>query len=80
MSSKYIDIPAIVQVIGNVFNNPSLLDMTDKYTVTEEDFVEDFHKIVFGSIYKIYELGAEKVSIENISDFIRNNCIIQNII
>ena len=47
MSSKYIDIPAIVQVIGNVFNNPSLLDMTDKYTVTEEDFVEDFHKIVF---------------------------------
>ena len=70
MSSKYIDIPAIVQVIGNVFNNPSLLDMTDKYTVTEEDFVEDFHKIVFGSIYKIYELGAEKVSIENISDFL----------
>lgn len=70
MSSKYIDTSAIVQVIGNVFNNPSLLDMEDKYVVTEEDFVEDFHKIVFGSIYKIFELGAEKVSIENISDFL----------
>ena len=70
MGSKYIDTPAIVQVIGSVFNNPSLLDMTDKYSINEEDFVEDFHKIVFGSIYKIFELGAEKVSIENVCDFL----------
>ena len=70
MSSKYTDTSAILQVIGNVYNNPALLDMDDKYVVTEEDFVEDFHKIVFGSIYKIFELGAEKVSVENISDFL----------
>lgn len=70
MSSKYIDTISIMQVIGNVYNNPQLLDNTDKYNITDEDFVSDFHKIVFGSIYKIYELGANKITIETISDFL----------
>lgn len=70
MSSKYVDTTSIMQVIGCVFNNPQLLDFTDKYTITEEDFVSDFHKIVFGSIYKIHELGASAVSLENIADFL----------
>ena len=58
-----------MQVVGNVFNNPQLLDFTDKYTITEEDFADEFHKIAFGAIYKIYELGADKITLENISDF-----------
>jgi replicative DNA helicase len=69
-SSKYLDTVAIVQVIGSVFIKPQLLDETDKYVITEEDFVSDFHKIVFGAIYKVYELGAEKISIESICDFL----------
>ena len=36
MSSKYVDTTAIMQVIGNVFANPSLLDETDKYVLTDE--------------------------------------------
>lgn len=70
MGSKYVDITNIMQVIGCVYNNPSLLDYTDKYTITENDFPDDFHKIAFGAIYKIYELGAEKITLENISDFL----------
>ena len=58
-----------MQVIGNVYNNPQLLDFTDKYTITEEDFADEFHRIAFGAIYKIYELGADKITLENISDF-----------
>ena len=50
MASKYVDIPAVVQVIGNIYKNPSLLD-NEKYHFVEEDFTEDFHKILFGSIY-----------------------------
>jgi replicative DNA helicase len=45
------------------------LDFTDKYTITDEDFADDFHRIAFGAIYKIYELGADKITLENISDF-----------
>lgn len=69
-NSKYIDTTAILQVIGNVYNNPNLLADTDKYTITEEDFANEFHRIVFGSIYKLWELGAKKITVENISDFL----------
>ena len=70
MSSKYVDTTAVMQVIGSVFKNPGLLSQTDKYTITEEDFDSDFHKVAFGAIYKIYELGADKMTLENISDFL----------
>lgn len=71
MPSKYVDTTAIMQVIGCVFNTPQILSFTDKYTITDEDFPDEFHRIAFGSIYKIYELGAEKVSLENINDFLK---------
>lgn len=70
MASKYIDTTAIMQVIGSVFKNPQILEFTDKYNIVEEDFPDDFHKITFGAIYKIYELGADKITLENISDFL----------
>ena len=69
MASKYVDNTAIMQVIGCVFNNPQILDFTDKYTITDEDFPDDFHRTVFGAIYKIHGLGAQHIGLENIADF-----------
>jgi hypothetical protein len=40
MASKYIDMTAITQVIGCVYNRPELLDITDKYHITDEDFTD----------------------------------------
>ena len=70
MGSKYVDTTAIMQVIGCVFNNPQLLDISDRYVITDEDFNNDFHKIIFGAIYKLHELGAKEITLENISDFL----------
>ena len=70
MASKYVDTTAIMQVIGCVYNTPQLLEFTDKYTIVDEDFPDEFHKIAFGAIYKIHELGAQKITLENISDFL----------
>ena len=70
MSSKYVDVTAIMQIIGCVFNNPSLLDLTDKYNIVEEDFPSDFHKVAYGAIYKLHELGVKDITLENISDFL----------
>ena len=70
MPSKYVDTSSIVQVIGCVYKIPQLLDYVDKYTITEEDFPDQFHKIVFGSIYKLHELGSEKITISNILDYL----------
>lgn len=70
MASKYVDSIATMQIIGGVFKNPQLLDLTDKYIITEDDFADEFHKIAFGAIYKVYELGAEKVSLASVLDFL----------
>lgn len=70
MSNKYVDVTAIMQIIGCVFNQPQLLDYDDKYKFTDYDFPNDFHKIVFGSIYKLHDLGAEKITIESVVDFL----------
>lgn len=48
MSSKYVDTAATIQVIGSVFNNPQLLDITDRYIVTDEDLQMSFIKLYLG--------------------------------
>ena len=70
MASTYVDTTSIIQVIGCVYNNLKLLDITDRYTITDEDFPDEFHKIVFGAMYKIHELGASEVTLKNIEDFL----------
>lgn len=70
MASKYVDVTAIMQVIGCVYNNPQILEFEDKYTITDEDFPDEFHRTVFGAIYKVYELGAKTITLENLADFL----------
>lgn len=69
MSSKYVDVAAIVQVIGNIYQNPVLLD-NDNYTFIEEDFTEEFHKVLFGSIYNLHALGAKEINLNTIEDYL----------
>ena len=69
--AKYTDIPAVMQVIGSIYQNPSLLD-NEKYTFTEEDFTEDFHRIVFGSIYNLHQLGATEINVNTITDYLES--------
>ena len=70
MPSKYVDTPSIVQVIGCVYKMPQLLDYSDKYVLTEEDFPDQFHKIIFGVAFKLHELGSEKITINNVLDYL----------
>lgn len=69
MSSKYVDVAAIVQVIGNIYQTPALLD-NDNYTFIEEDFTEEFHKVLFGSIYNLHALGAKEINLNAIEDYL----------
>ena len=72
MASKFTDTTAIMQVIGCVFKNPQILDITDKYSIVDEDFPDTFHKTVFGAIYKIHELGANRINLQQIEDFLNS--------
>ena len=69
VKKKYTDIPSIVQVIGNIYKNVSLLD-NEKYKFYEEDFTEEFHKILFGSIYNLHILGAKEITPIAIEDYL----------
>ena len=50
--------------------NPALLDMSEKYHFNEKDFQQEFHKIIFGSIYNLHQLGAVEISIEDIEKYL----------
>ena len=69
MNSRYTDVPSTVQVIGNIYLNPALLD-NDNYKFLEEDFTEEFHKILFGSIYNLHALGAREITANTIEDYL----------
>ena len=70
MPSKFVDTTSIVQVIGCIYKAPQLLSYEDKYTITEQDFPDQFHKIVFGTIYNLYNLGSEKITLSSILDYL----------
>lgn len=70
MAQRYVDISAIMQVIGGVYENPNLLDMEDKYFFNEEDFTEEFHKILFGSIFNLHMLGAKEINVTTIENYL----------
>ena len=69
MKSNYIDTKSIIQVIGSLYQNPSLLDDT-QYKFNEEDFPQEFHKIMFGSIYNLHVLGAKVITANTIEDYL----------
>lgn len=69
MSNNYVDMTALTQVIGCVFNDPGLLDIEDKYYITDDDFPNEFHKIVFGAMYNLHE-AKSNVTIDAIIDYL----------
>jgi replicative DNA helicase len=69
-ATKYVDVPSIIQVIGNIYQNPTLLD-NENYTFYEEDFPNEFHKILFGTIYNLHMLGAKEITINAIEDYLQ---------
>lgn len=68
--SKYYDSTSAIQVIGCILNNPHLLDEDGIYDFRAEDFNNEFHKVIFGSVYNLYNMGAEKLNTKVIEDYL----------
>ena len=73
MASKYLDMSCVMQVIGNVYNDPSILDHEDQYVITLEDFTDDFHKVLYGMMYNLHALGVKTFSLETFSDYLETH-------
>lgn len=69
-NSRYVDVAATVNVIGNLYKNPSLLEETDKYNFTEDDFPNIFMRNVFGCIYNLFQLGNNKITMQAIESYL----------
>lgn len=67
--ARYVDIPAIVQVLGCLYQNPNLID-NESYSFNLDDYTEDFHKVIFGSIYNLHQLGADKITSDTIENYL----------
>ena len=68
--SKFIDVAATTQILGSLLKNPSLLDQEDKYWFMEEDFPDEFHRVIFGCIYQISKVNSSALSVDSIIDFL----------
>ena len=70
MKSKYMDIAATTQIIGSIAKNPSLLDQEEKYWFIEDDFPDEFHRVLFGTIFQIHQLGTYKIGLDTITEYL----------
>ena len=70
MSLNYVDTVATIQVIGSVFKHPYLLEQNDKYFFSEDDFVDRFHKTIFGSVYNMYCNGVRKIGLDDVHNYL----------
>lgn len=69
-SNRYAEISNLVQVIGCIFKNPKLLERDDKYKFNEQDFYDEFHQLVFGCMYNLWQLGAKEITLPTIEDYL----------
>lgn len=67
--TKYTDTTAIINIIGNIYKNPSILD-DERYKFIEDYFPNEFHRIVFGAIYNLHLLGTKNINLNTIDDYL----------
>lgn len=70
--NRYYDTTSAIQVIGCVYKQPSLLEDEGTYFFTEEDFTNDFHRVMFGSMRNLYLMGTTSFSIKIIEDYLKD--------
>ena len=72
MGSKYYDSSTAIQVIGCILNNPDLLEDSGQYNFREEDFCNDFHRVIFGALYNLKFMGADKLNTKVVEDYLKD--------
>lgn len=71
--SPYVDTPSTLQVIGSLFKQPNLIDrVTDQFIFSSRDFPNDFHRIVFGAIYNLHQMGMDHIKVTDIENYLEN--------
>lgn len=75
-----VDRHTIVQILGGLMNHPDLLNETDKYNLTPEDFPNSLDKYAFSAIYNLYADGANKIHAVDVISILNENAAAKNLI
>lgn len=70
--SSYIDNNAIINVLGTLYKHPNLIEQEDKYFFDVDDYVTNFHRVVFTSIYNLKLNGLHKISTTDIEMYLKD--------
>lgn len=70
---KYYDTSAALQVIGSTILKPDLLDEDGRYFYNEQDFVTDIHRVTFGAIFNLHQMGAEDITPKTVEDYLQKH-------
>ena len=64
---EYVNKQAIREIIGSLLQEPSLIR---EYKITQSDFPETFHKLIFAAINNLYKNGAEIIDAVAIDEYL----------
>lgn len=71
--SNYYDTSAAIQVIGCTIIQPDFLNEDGQYFYSAEDFVTDIHRVAFGAIFNLHQMGADNINIKTIEDYLKDH-------
>ena len=70
-SSRYTDTPSLVQVLGCIIDDITILDDEGKYFLTTDDFVKEFHQILFAALSNMHTMGVRQVNVKSIENYLQ---------
>lgn len=70
---RYYDTSAALQVIGCTLIKPDLLNEDGQYFYNADDFITDIHRVAFGAIFNLHQMGAENITPKTIEDYLRQH-------
>ncbi|MBN7742757.1 replicative DNA helicase [Bacillus velezensis] len=66
------DKKAIIQVLGSILKEPSLLSESNGYNLSKADFPERFHSILFAAMCNLFNQGTEVINEVEIDGYLKN--------
>lgn len=73
MPSKYIDKIANVMVLGGLIKDPFILERTEKYAISDEDFTDLTHRMTFLAINNLFVGGLKKIEVVDIVNYLQKS-------
>lgn len=66
------DKKAIIQVLGSILKDPTILSESNKYRITSDDFPSRFHSILFFAMSNLFQQGTEVLNEVEIDGYLKD--------